>query len=115
MYPEFDKIARNLYIQKIYKETWGIKRNEYPDYREVVKKGLQYGIYNEEIWNSFTEDEIIDLGNIINQENDFLFGSILGNTTWMSKYSKKYSKTKYLELPQHTIMRYVVANLKSGS
>ena len=108
MYPEFDKIARNLYIQKIYKETWGIKRNEYPDYREVVKKGLQYGIYNEEIWNSFTEDEIIELGNIINQENDFLFGSILGITTWMSKYSKKYSKTKYLELPQHTIMRYLV-------
>jgi len=108
IYPMYDKIARNLYIQKIYKETWGIKRDEYPDYKEVIKKGLQYGVYGEQIWNSFTESEIEELGKIINPENDFNIGSYLGITVFFSKYCKKYSKTKYLELPQHAIMRYVV-------
>jgi ribonucleoside-diphosphate reductase alpha chain len=108
MYPEYDLIARNLFIQKIYKETWSIKRDEYPDYKDVVKKGLQYGVYDEKIWNSFTEDEIETLGTFIEPENDFVIGSYLGITVFFSKYCKKYTKTKHLELPQHAIMRYAV-------
>ncbi len=107
MYSEYDLIARNLYIQKIYKETWGIKRNEYPNYKEVIKKGLQYGIYGEAFEN-LTEDEIDILDKQFNSEYDFLFNSFLGITTFHSKYCKKYSKTKFLELPQHAMMRLAI-------
>ena len=108
MYPEFDTIAKNLFIQKIYKEIWGIKRNEYPPYIDVIKKGLQYGVYDKEILDTFSLSEIEELGNYIKQERDFNIGSYLGITVFMSKYSLKYTKNKNLELPQHTFMRIAI-------
>jgi len=107
MYPEYDLIARNLFIQKIYKETWGIKRDEYPDYKEVVKKGLQYGVYGA-AFESLSDEDIEELGNYINSSYDFEFNSFLGISTFFSKYCKNYTKTKKLELPQHAMMRIAV-------
>ncbi len=107
MYPEYDLIARNLFIQKIYKETWGIKRNEYPDYKEVVKKGLQYGVYGA-AFESLSDEDIEELGSYIDSSYDFVFNSFLGISTFFNKYCKNYTKTKKLELPQHAMMRIAV-------
>jgi ribonucleoside-diphosphate reductase alpha chain len=104
MYPVWDSIARNLYLQKIYKETWGIKRNEYPYYGDVLSKGAQYGIYDKEVVESFTEEEIRELNDYIKPERDFLL-SYLGLRVFMDKYSMHYTQTKNLELPQHGFMR----------
>ena len=106
--PIWDKIAKNLLIQKYYKEVWGIKRDEYPDYLEVVKKGKQYGVKPYvDIYENFTEDEIKELGSYIKPERDFGLTS-LGIKSFMSKYALRHTKNKWLELPQHTYMRLAI-------
>jgi len=104
MFPVWDSVARNLFLQKIYKEVWGIKRNEYPDYGDVLKKGVQYGIYDREVIESFSEREIKEIGNYIRPSRDFNL-SYLGLRVFMDKYSMHYTTTKNLELPQHGFMR----------
>ena len=105
--PYFDNIAKFLYVQKLYKEIWGIKRNEYPDYKEVLKKGVQYKVYNREIVESFSEEEIEILNNTIIQSRDFYF-TFGGLNLFMQKYPFKYTKNKILELPQHAMMRVAI-------
>jgi len=107
MFPVWDSVARNLFIQKIYKEVWGIKRDEYPDYLDVLKKGISYGIYDRDIITSFTEEEINELGDYIDQKRDFNL-SYLGLRVFMDKYSVHYTTTKNLELPQHGFMRLAI-------
>ena len=104
LFPVWDSVARNLFLQKIYKETWGIKRNEYPYYGDVLKKGIQYGIYDREIIESFSEEEIKELNDYIDPSRDFKL-SYLGLRVFMDKYSLHYTQTKNLELPQHGFMR----------
>jgi ribonucleoside-diphosphate reductase alpha chain len=107
MYPIWDKVAKRLYLQKIYKEVWGIKRNEYPDYKEVLKKGVQYGVYNREVIESFTDEEIQELNDMLQPERD-LDLDYLGLRVFMDKYSMFYTATKNLELPQHGFMRLAI-------
>ena len=106
--PVWDKVTRNLLVQKYYKEIWNIKRNEYPNYLEVVKKGAQYKVKPYiDILENFTEDEIKELGGFIKPEKDFYFTS-LGLKNFMAKYALKYTKNKILELPQHTFLRLAI-------
>ena len=107
MYPIWDEVAKRLYLQKIYKETWQIKRDSYPYYGDVLKKGVQYGVYNKEIIDSFTENEIQELNDFIKPERDFEL-DYLGVRVFMDKYSMFYSQTKNLELPQHGFMRLAI-------
>lgn len=107
MYPVYDEIARNLYLQKLYKEIWSIKRNEYPDYNDVLLKGIRHNIYNKDIIGTFEEQEITQLNKMIINKRDFLF-SFSGLMVFIEKYSKKYNKNKYLELPQHVFMREAI-------
>ena len=104
MFPIWDEVAKRLYIQKIYKEVWGIKRSEYPFYGEVLKKGTQYGVYDKTIIDSFTPEEIQELNDYIGPERDFDL-DYLGLRVFMDKYSIRYTPTKNLELPQHGFMR----------
>jgi len=104
----WDDVTKNLLVQKYYKEVWGIKRDEYPDYLEVVNKGVKYGIdIYKKIKENFTEEELKELGNYIKPERDFYMTS-LGIKSFMSRYALKYTKNKWLELPQHTFMRLAI-------
>ena len=105
--PIWDEVAKRLFIQKIYKEVWGIKRDEYPHYKEVLDKGTQYGIYNKDILDSFSEEEIEALNQMIVPERDFAF-TFGGLNLFMQKYAKKYTKKKHLELPQHAMLRVAI-------
>ena len=106
--PIWDKVTKNLLVQKYYKELWGVKRNIYPKYSEVVKKGKQYNVAPYlDIYENFTEKEIEELGNYIKAERDFNFTS-LGIKSFMNRYALKYTKTKLFELPQHTYMRLAI-------
>jgi len=107
MFPIWDQVAKKLFIQKIYKEVWGIKRSEYPHYNEVLKKGMQYGVYNKDILNGFSEEEIEEINAMIVPERDFDF-TFGGLNLFMQKYAKKYTKKKHLELPQHAMMRVAI-------
>ena len=104
MYPIWDDVAKRLYLQKIYKETWGIKRNEYPNFSIVLAKGISNGVYDRDVLSYFTEDEIQELGEYIKPKRDFDL-DYLGLRVFMDKYSLFYSQTKALELPQHGFMR----------
>jgi len=107
LYPVYDPIARNLYIQKIYKESWRIKRDSYPHYKEVLSKGIAYGIYRREIVEGLTDSEIEELNRYIRPERDFLF-TFGGLNLFMQKYAAQLPNGDYLELPQHTYMRVAI-------
>jgi ribonucleoside-diphosphate reductase alpha chain len=104
MYTIYDEIARRAYIEKIYKSSYNIKGGNLPDYLEVVKKGVQSGVYSRDIVSHFTEEEIVELGEYLNFNRDQEF-SFIGIVFYMEKYAYNYSQTKKLELPQHTYMR----------
>ena len=107
LYPVYDKIARNLYVQKIYKESWRIKRDRYPHYREVLKKGVESGIYRREIVEQFSEEEIEFLNSILKPERDFLF-TFGGLNLFMQKYAARLPDGTLFELPQHTYLRVAI-------
>lgn len=104
MFPIWDDVARNLFLQKIYKEMWGMRRNEYPYYGEVLKKGVQYGVYDREIVDTFSAQEVEELNSYLEPSRDKDL-DYLGLRVFIDKQSKKYTPTKVLELPQHGFMR----------
>lgn len=109
LYPIYEKVAAKLYLLKYYRETWDIKKDtDYTHLGEVIKKGLDYKRYNEEIFNSYSEEEIEELNAAIVPTNDYLF-TYKALIFFTRKYCLNYTKNKKLELPQHTYMRIAMA------
>lgn len=106
--PQYEKIAAKLYLLKIYKETWNIKKTDYIDFVNVIEKGLSKNVYNKKVFKSYSIDEIKELGKYIQQERDFLF-TYKSLYIFFEKYSMGISKTKKFELPQHTYMRIAMS------
>jgi len=110
MYSQWEYISARLFLLKIYKDVWQIETKDYPNYSDVIKKGLRHHIYDHKIINTFTDDEIDQLDIVIkaSQSNDLLFTWKSLNTIY-DKYCLNYTKTKKLELPQHVYMRVAIA------
>ncbi len=105
LYPQYDEVAKRLYLLKIYKETWNLKKTgEYPHLSDVIKKGLQHNVYDKKVYSSFSDDEIDELSKYIDPNRDFLF-NYKGLRIFYDKYCLNYSKTNKLELPQLTFLR----------
>ena len=108
LFPIWDEVAKKAYLLKIYKENYNIKSDiDKLHYIDVIKKGVNLGIYNKEIIDSFTEDEITELGQYIKKERDLNF-TFIGLVSIMEKYSFNATKYKKLELPQHVYMRLAI-------
>jgi len=107
MFPIWDDIARNLFLQKTYKEVYKIKRSEYPEYSDVLSKGIKFKVYNPKIIENFTPEEIKELSEYIDSDRDKLF-TFGGLNLFMQKNTFKYTKTRILELPQHAMMRVAI-------
>jgi len=110
MFPGWDEVAARAYLIKLYKNTYNnnrIKNVNYPDYISVIKKGISSGVYNKEIFNYLTEDEVQELGDTIEPKRDLTF-SYIGLRTIIEKYSMNQTVTKKLELPQHIYMRVAI-------
>lgn len=109
MFPIWDNVAKRAYILKIYKETYNLKINtkKKHNYLDIIDKGIKSGVYNKEVFEYFSEEELEELGNYINIERDFNF-TFIGVNTIMDKYAFNYSPTKKLELPQHVYMRLAI-------
>jgi len=99
LYLVWDSVARRALLLKIYKEV-----NNYDNYLDVIKKGIQYRVYNKNVIDTFTEEELIELSNYIKPDRDFNF-TFSGLNLFMQKYAMKHTKNKILELPQHAYMR----------
>ena len=103
IYTEYDEIAEKLYLMKIYKETYGLKKTGlYPELKVVLEKGVKAGIYSKEFINSFSHKEIDLLNEMIVPDRDFIF-TYKALNTFFTKYCKSI-KNKKLELPQITYM-----------
>lgn len=103
--PIWDSVAMRAYILKIYKETYNLNSDTfYPDYSDVIKKGVSVGVYDREIMSHFSDEEIAELGKYLQPERDLKY-TFIGITTHMDKNAFNYSLTKKLELPQHVYMR----------
>lgn len=110
LYPQWDDIAKYLYLLKIYKENFKLKRiGTYPSLKETfLSKGIEKGIYDPQIINAFSEDDLYELNNYIDPNRDTLF-NYKGSRIFFDKYCKTYDDNtieikKKLELPQITYM-----------
>lgn len=109
LYPIYEKIAAKLYMLKYYRETWGIKNeNYYITLKKVISKGIKHKRYNKEIFESFDDEELDELSKFIIPQNDYLF-TYKALIFFTRKYCLNYSKNKKLELPQHTYMRIAMS------
>lgn len=96
--------ASKLYLLKMYSDSYGIKDKKYPHLKDVIKKGIESKVYSKSVMSSYTDTEIEELNSYIRPEEDYTF-TYNALKQFNSKYCKKYSKTKKLELPQITYMR----------
>lgn len=114
LYPIYEKVAAKLYLLKYYRETWDIKKDtDYTHLGEVIKKGLDYKRYNEEIFNSYSEEEIEELNAAIVPTNDYLF-TYKALIFFTRKYCLNYTKNKKLELPHEIKLDIWIQNSREG-
>ncbi len=105
----YEMIAAKLLLLKIYRDTANIKTNlNYPHMKDVIAKGIKHKKYKEELFNSFSDQEIEEINSFINPEFDYLF-TYKSLTIFNKKYCLNYSKNKKFELPQHTYMRIAMS------
>ena len=111
--PSWDDVAKYLYLLKIYKEDFNLKRiGTYPPLQKFLNKGIEKGVYDKAIVDTFTEEELDDLSSYINPDRDLLF-NYKGLCLFFSKYCKNSNdkfKSRKIELPQIT---YMVAAMQS--
>jgi ribonucleoside-diphosphate reductase alpha chain len=109
LFPQWEDIAAKLQLLSYYKETYNISKSiSYPHLKDILQKGIENKIYDKRTVAKYTTEEIEELNNAIDPERDFLF-SYKGLVTFFDKYCLNYTKTKKLELPQHTYMRVAMA------
>ena len=99
LYPQWEVIARNLYILKLHKEL-GVKRAEYPTYQFIIESNITAGFYDSMVVAKLDIDK---LAKAIDPSYDSLF-TFGGINLFVQKYCNKY-KSQLLELPQHVYMR----------
>lgn len=109
LYPMWEDFAAKLELIRIYKETYNISRtSEYPLMQDILAKGIDHKIYDRKSVFSYTDAELDQINAAIKPERDFIF-NYKGLVTFYDKYCLNYSKTRKLELPQHTYMRVAMA------
>lgn len=105
MYPIWDNVAKRAYLLKIYKESYNYNASiDSLKYQQVIDKGIQVNVYAKEILETFSEEEIAELGRYIDKDLDLNF-TFIGLVSIMEKYAFNATKVKKLELPQHVYMR----------
>lgn len=105
--PQWDDIAKYLYLLKIYKEQFRLKRiGSYPSITKFIERGIKKLVYDPKLFESFTTEELDDIDNMIDPNRDLIF-NYKGLRLFFDKYCKNShgkTKTKKVELPQITYM-----------
>lgn len=109
--PEFEIIAAKLLLLKIYKDSWNIKKTQYPNFAEVIEEGLKRKKYNHNVYGDYSTEEINTLNAYIVQERDFIF-TYKSLYIFHEKYCINSTKKTKLELPQHAYMRIAMSLYK---
>ena len=103
--PIHDNAAKRLYLQKMYKDIYGMRRDQYPNYHDVLGALLENSKIID-IFDVLTEDEILRLGEAIVPSRD-LDSTYLGLNLFFDKYSFKVNGQP-VELLQHGFMRLAI-------
>ena len=102
LYPQWEEIAKNLYLLKI-RKSLGVKRSVYPDYQTVVNNCILAGLYDSALCSTLDIQTLSD-AILPEYDNKFTFGGLF---LFVDKYCNKH-KGQLLELPQHTYMRTAI-------
>jgi ribonucleoside-diphosphate reductase alpha chain len=103
--PIYDDVAKRLYLQKMYKDLYGMKRDQYPNYLEVLQNLIDsYKIID--ITNILSREELTTLADAIVPSRD-LNSTYLGLNLFFDKYSFKINGSP-VELLQHGFMRLAI-------
>ena len=101
--PNYQHAAANLLNYYLRKQVFGVSDNM-PSLLSVIKKNIEYGVYDEEILNLYTEEEIEQLDKVIRHNRDYLF-VYAGLQQLVDKYLLKDRSTgKIYETPQYMYM-----------
>ena len=103
--PIHDEAAKRLYLQKMYKDLYHMRRDQYPNYREVINTLIDNDKIID-ITSILTVEEMDKLGKAIVPERD-LDSTYLGLNLFFDKYSFKIDG-KPVELLQHGFMRLAI-------
>jgi len=101
--PNYQHAAANLLNYYLRKQVFGVSDNM-PSLLSVIKKNIEYGVYDKEILNLYTEEEIEQLDKVIRHNRDYLF-VYAGLQQLVDKYLLKDRSTgKIYETPQYMYM-----------
>jgi len=103
--PQYDDVAKRLYLQKMYKEMYNMRRCQYPKYTDVIDSLIDNNKIID-ITSILSEDELTRLGDAIVPERD-LASTYLGLNLFFDKYSFKFNGLP-VELLQHGFMRLAI-------
>ena len=101
--PNYQHVAANLLNYFLRKQVFGVSDNM-PSLLSVIKKNIDYGVYDPEILELYSEDEIEQLERVIRHNRDYLF-VYAGLQQLVDKYLLKDRTTsKIYETPQYMYM-----------
>ena len=101
--PNYQIVAANLLNYYLRKQVFGVSDNM-PSLLDVIKKNIKIGIYDPELLEQYTEDELDQLDNYIKHNRDYLF-VYAGLQQLVDKYLlKDRQSNKVYETPQYMYM-----------
>jgi ribonucleoside-diphosphate reductase alpha chain len=110
--PEYQYVAGRLVNYQLRKDVWGGKHA--PRLLDVIKNGIKENIYNKDIFDYYTEEEINKLGEYIDHDRDFTF-TFAGIKQLCDKYLIKNRITNQLfETPQFAYMLIAIYGFKKA-
>jgi len=101
--PNYQQVAANLLNYYLRKQVFGVSDNM-PSLQEVIEKNIKYGVYDKNILDLYSKEEINQLDNFIKHNRDYMF-VYAGLQQLVDKYLLKDRTTgKVYETPQYMYM-----------
>lgn len=112
--PNWTFVAANMKLQQMYKEASenrGYSRSlKYGSFYKLIKTLTEMGIYSPAILASYSEEEINEIGRMIDPSKDSLF-NFIGLFLLNDRYSATDYQGSLYELPQERIMMIAVTTM----
>src|SRR5690606_2723447 len=105
--PNWTYLAAHLYLNELYEKAAQSRdynrTQKYGDFFELLQELTNKGIYSANILDSYTKDEIEELGKVIDPTKDFLF-TYIGLFLLADRYLARDYERNIYELPQERFM-----------
>jgi ribonucleoside-diphosphate reductase alpha chain len=109
--PDWTYFASRVYLKNLYKKAAENRTYDasikYGSLYDLIQKLSSFGIYNTNLLNAYTPDEIHEIENMIDPEKDKLFNYI-GLRTLADRYLTKDYEGNIYELPQE---RFIIISM----